>query len=105
MLRQVRFGSHLLWALACLFAMVFAGTAFAADTPTKKISVASKTATPDRMNKKSAADAAIGKKCLSCHDQDSDPGIFVEWKKSTHAAKNVDCYDCHKAKEGEKAAF
>lgn len=53
---------------------------------------------------KSAADVAIGKECASCH-ADESPGIVTEWKKSRHKDKNVDCYDCHKAKEGDKAAW
>jgi hypothetical protein len=77
------------WTIACLFALLFASPALSADTVAKK----------------SAADVAVGKKCLSCHGPEEDPGIYGEWKKSSHAAKNVDCYDCHKLKEGEKGAF
>jgi hypothetical protein len=29
------------------------------------------------------------------------PGIVTEWKKSDHASQKVDCYDCHKGKDGE----
>ena len=56
-------------------------------------------------NTKSDADAAIGQKCLKCHGPDDDPGIYKEWKSSAHAANKVDCYDCHKAKDGDKDAF
>ena len=97
MRRSVRFVIHLLWALVCAM-MMLASPAFAADPVAKKVSA-------ERTNKKSPADAAIGKKCLTCHNKEDDPGIYGEWKRSTHAAKNVDCYDCHKAKEGDKAAF
>ena len=55
--------------------------------------------------KKSAADVAMGKKCLSCHGAEDDPGIYGEWKQSAHFAKKVDCYDCHKAKQGEPGAY
>src|SRR5512133_3190375 len=72
-------------ALACLLALSLALPAFAA-TP-----AASKTVRVDNMIKKSPADSAIGKNCLSCHGAEDDPGIYGEWKKSTHAAKNVDC--------------
>lgn len=54
--------------------------------------------------KKAAIDTAIGKECVSCHN-DENPGIIAEWKKSAHSKKNVDCYDCHKAKEGEPGAY
>ena len=54
--------------------------------------------------KKSKDDAAIGKLCITCHTKES-PGIVTEWKKSSHAAKGVDCYDCHKAKETDKGAM
>ncbi|OQA46216.1 MAG: hypothetical protein BWY52_00861 [Chloroflexi bacterium ADurb.Bin325] len=30
--------------------------------------------------------------CETCHQQ-----IFAEWKTSEHAAKGLDCYDCHQA--------
>lgn len=53
---------------------------------------------------KSAADTAIGKKCVACHST-NNPGLVSEWKKSAHHGKDVDCYDCHKSKEGDKGAF
>ena len=73
-------------ALVCLFTLLNMGTANAGYA------------------KKSAEDARIGKKCVSCHT-DETPGLVTEWKKSRHAGKDVDCYDCHKAKKGEKGAF
>ena len=45
-----------------------------------------------------------GKACLECHG-DTTPGIVEQWKSSTHAAKGVDCYSCHKANEGDPATF
>lgn len=54
--------------------------------------------------KKSAADAATGKTCVACHTAGT-PGLVAEWKKSAHYGAKVDCYDCHKAKEGDKDAF
>ena len=54
--------------------------------------------------KKSAIDTAIGKECISCH-RDDNPGLVSEWKKSEHSRKNVDCYDCHKAQQGEPGAY
>jgi hydroxylamine dehydrogenase len=50
---------------------------------------------------KSKEDAQIGQICLGCHKKES-PGIVTEWQKSSHANKKVDCYDCHKGKEGDK---
>ena len=99
MRRIGRFAAPMGWAIACLLSLSLAVPAFAVDkTAVKKVAA-------DQMIKKSPADAAIGKNCISCHGAEDDPGIYGEWKKSTHAAKNVDCYDCHKAKQGEKAAF
>ncbi len=54
--------------------------------------------------KKSKEDVAIGKECLDCH-VDESPGIVGEWRKSRHSAKGVDCFDCHRAKEGDKGAY
>jgi hydroxylamine dehydrogenase len=99
MRRIGRFAAPMGWAIACLLSLSLAVPALAIDkTAAKKVGA-------DQMIKKSPADAAVGKKCISCHGAEDDPGIYGEWKKSTHAAKNVDCYDCHKAKQGEKAAF
>ncbi len=58
----------------------------------------------DAKVKKSATDIAIGKECVSCH-ADDNPGLVGEWKKSSHAKHNVDCYDCHKAAEGTPGAY
>ena len=81
---------HAVGAVACLLTLSLTPSAWAAEP------VASA---------KTAADVALGKKCLTCHGPDDQPGIYAEWKGSAHAAKNVDCYDCHKAKEGDKGAF
>ncbi|MDD5366721.1 MAG: multiheme c-type cytochrome [Gallionellaceae bacterium] len=54
--------------------------------------------------KKSAEDKALGAKCVKCHTDES-PGLVAEWKKSAHYGKDVDCYDCHKAKAGDKDAY
>lgn len=86
-------------------AVLVTGAAWAADSVKPKAHATVAKAAEPRMNKKSAADAAIGKNCLSCHDKDEDPGIYAQWKGSKHAANNVDCYDCHKAKEGDKGAL
>jgi hypothetical protein len=90
MMQIVRSAAHAVWALACLLMLSLASPAWAADAvvPTK-----------------TAADTAIGKKCLTCHGPDDQPGIYAEWKSSPHAANNVDCYDCHKSKPGDKGAF
>ena len=53
---------------------------------------------------KTADDVAIGKQCVSCH-KDDNPGLVSEWAKSAHAKQKVDCYDCHKAKEGTPGAY
>ncbi|MBF0461797.1 MAG: NapC/NirT family cytochrome c [Magnetococcales bacterium] len=54
--------------------------------------------------KKSKEEIGMGKECLSCHTNET-PGLVTEWKESKHSGKNVDCYDCHKAKEGEVGAY
>ena len=93
-------------ALAVLCgAVLVTGAAWAAESVKPKAHATVAKAAEPRMNKKSATDAAIGKNCLSCHDKDEDPGIYAQWKGSKHAASNVDCYDCHKAKEGDKGAL
>jgi hypothetical protein len=97
MTRLVRSLLHIFLLLGMLLAATH--PALAADKPAaKKVA-----ATP--VVKKSAADTAMGKKCLSCHGAEDDPGIYGEWKKSAHSKANVDCYDCHKSKAGEKGAF
>ena len=53
---------------------------------------------------KSKADIETGQICVECHTKQS-PGIVAEWKKSTHATEKVDCYDCHKGKEGDKGVI
>ena len=45
-----------------------------------------------------------GQACLDCHSS-STPGIVQQWRESSHARKNVDCYSCHKANENDPAAF
>lgn len=53
-----------------------------------------------KMPPRSKEDAQIGKICVDCHKKES-PGLHTEWHKSSHAAKGVDCYSCHKGKAGE----
>jgi hydroxylamine dehydrogenase len=45
-----------------------------------------------------------GKACIECHSS-STPGIVEQWKTSAHAKSGVDCYSCHKAKDGNPATF
>jgi len=45
-----------------------------------------------------------GQACLDCHSS-STPGIVQQWRESSHAKKNVDCYSCHKANENDPATF
>ena len=45
-----------------------------------------------------------GQACLDCHST-STPGIVQQWRESSHAKKNVDCYSCHKANENDPATF
>jgi len=45
-----------------------------------------------------------GQACLDCHSSGT-PGIVQQWRESSHAKKNVDCYSCHKANENDPATF
>jgi len=42
--------------------------------------------------------AERGEGCIECHREET-PGIYHDWKSSTHALTDVDCYDCHRANE------
>ncbi len=42
--------------------------------------------------------------CISCHEEET-PGLVAQWRESRHAEKDVGCFDCHQAKEGEPDAF
>ncbi len=45
-----------------------------------------------------------GKACIDCHEEQS-PAFVQEWKLSTHAAKGIDCYTCHKAEKSDPDAM
>ncbi len=45
-----------------------------------------------------------GQACIGCHEAQS-PSFVKEWKLSTHAAKGVDCYACHKAEKSDPDAM
>lgn len=42
--------------------------------------------------------------CVNCHQQ-SNPGIVVQWRGSTHAERGVACAECHQATDDEPDAF
>ena len=48
--------------------------------------------------------SAEGQACLDCHSG-TTPGIVAQWKESAHARSGIDCYSCHKAREGDPATF
>ena len=48
--------------------------------------------------------AAESRKCVDCHAKES-PGIVDHWMGSTHAAKGVACFECHKAESGDPDGF
>jgi hydroxylamine dehydrogenase len=48
--------------------------------------------------------SSAGKPCLECHTS-TTPGIVEQWQSSAHASKGIDCYSCHKANDGDPAAF
>ena len=45
-----------------------------------------------------------GEQCLQCHAE-STPGIVAQWRGSSHHAKGVDCYGCHRANEKDPSVF
>ena len=45
-----------------------------------------------------------GKACIECHKALS-PSFVKEWQLSSHAAKGVDCYTCHKAEKTDPDAM
>ncbi len=45
-----------------------------------------------------------GKACIECHKELS-PSFVKEWQLSSHAAKGVDCYTCHKAEKTDPDAM
>ena len=45
-----------------------------------------------------------GQACVQCHAP-MNPGIVGQWRGSAHARAGVDCYACHRAQEGDPAAF
>ncbi len=54
-----------------------------------------------------AGEATVEKlkgKCMTCHKRES-PGLYNQWAESTHSKRNITCYSCHEAKEGEPDAF
>lgn len=58
----------------------------------------------NKLPAKSKEDVQKGQICIECHTKES-PGIVQEWKKSEHFKEKVDCYDCHKGKEGDKGVI
>ncbi len=47
---------------------------------------------------------AVADPCESCHMQ-KNPGLFLQWKNSKHAANGVSCIDCHRAAATDPDAF
>src|SRR3970282_830095 len=45
-----------------------------------------------------------GEKCLQCHES-FHPALVEQWKGTAHPRSRVDCYACHKAREGDPATF
>jgi hydroxylamine dehydrogenase len=43
-------------------------------------------------------------KCVTCH-KEKDPGIYSQWRQSSHGKSNVSCLDCHKANDTDLDAF
>jgi len=42
--------------------------------------------------------------CLNCH-KSITPGIETQWKASKHSKAGINCYTCHKAKEGDPSGY
>ncbi len=45
-----------------------------------------------------------GQDCIGCHNSQS-PSLVKEWEISRHAAREVDCYSCHKAEKSDPDAM
>jgi hydroxylamine dehydrogenase len=45
-----------------------------------------------------------GEICIQCH-KEATPGIYNQWKESAMGQAGVNCYDCHRAEEGDPDAF
>jgi hydroxylamine dehydrogenase len=45
-----------------------------------------------------------GTVCVTCH-RETSPGIYHQWIESGHGQAGVNCYDCHRAEEGDVDAF
>jgi hydroxylamine dehydrogenase len=61
-------------------------------------------ASPGEAAKYSVKVSKEGQACIDCHDARS-PAFVHEWKLSSHAAKGVDCYTCHKAEKSDADAM
>ena len=48
--------------------------------------------------------ASAGDKCVTCH-QKLNPGLVMQWAKSTHAKNDVTCISCHEADKSDKDGF
>ena len=42
--------------------------------------------------------------CASCHAK-NNPGLYLQWKESSHAKNGVGCLDCHQADPKDVDAF
>ncbi len=51
-----------------------------------------------------ASQALAADNCVSCHQKDN-PGLYMQWKNSTHAKEGVGCLDCHQADQKDLDAF
>ncbi len=47
---------------------------------------------------------ASSRNCVECHQRET-PGLVDHWRHSTHAAKAVGCYECHRAEQDDADAF
>ena len=45
-----------------------------------------------------------GQKCIECHEAQS-PAFVKEWRISSHAARGVDCFSCHRAQKTDPDAI
>ncbi len=43
-------------------------------------------------------------KCMTCH-KEMTPGLYQQWRNSSHAMHGVTCYNCHQAQKGEVDGF
>lgn len=48
--------------------------------------------------------AKKGRRCIKCHKKTSE-GLYRQWREGVHGQNGVNCFDCHRAEEGDPDAI